>query len=48
MLSALDLNRDYNRDPNIKVLKRKGSLIMGLHQILHAEHVVRSRERTLA
>ena len=24
------LNRDYNRDPNIKVLKRVGLLIMGL------------------
>ena len=25
------LNRDYNRDPNIKALKGGGLLIMGLH-----------------
>ena len=25
------LNRDYNRDPNIEALKRRGLFIMGLH-----------------
>ena len=28
------LNRDYNRDPNIKARKRRGFLIRGLHHPL--------------
>ena len=30
------LNREYNRDPNIKALKTKGLFIMGLCPFIHA------------
>ena len=42
----MNINRDYNRDPNIKALKRRGLLVMVLHYHGTSSPDLKNHDRT--